>query len=63
VDIIAVRGNATLERWRPFVNGPLNIHPFDIEKRLVTAHFDMMEEPNVKRYVDSLRQLLREGEP
>ncbi|AGC43386.1 AMP-binding protein [Myxococcus stipitatus DSM 14675] len=60
VDIIGVRGNAALERWRPFVGGSLNIHPFDIEKRVMTPHFDMMDPSNVTLFVDAVRQLLRE---
>lgn len=60
VDIIAVRGNEALERWRPFVGGSLHIHPFDIEKRWVNAHFDMMEPSNVALYADTVRKLLNE---
>jgi len=62
MDILAVRENPLVERWKGFVTGPVEIHRFELEKLLVSAHFDMMEEANVKRFVATLRQLLQDAD-
>jgi acyl-CoA synthetase (AMP-forming)/AMP-acid ligase II/thioesterase domain-containing protein len=62
VDIIGVRGNPMLHGWRPFVGGRLEIHPADVKKKLVNAHFDMMEEVNVERFAGTLREVLRRAD-
>jgi len=61
VDILAVRENPRVERWTGFVKGPVERHRFDLEKLLVSAHFDMMEDANMKRFVPTLRQLLQDA--
>lgn len=62
VDIIGVRGNPLLQGWSRFVDGRLEIHEADVEAKLVNPHFDMMEEMNVRRFVEPLRELLRRAE-
>jgi thioesterase domain-containing protein len=51
-----------LHGWRPFVGGRLEIHPADVKKKLVNAHFDMMEEVNVERFAGTLREVLRRAD-
>jgi thioesterase domain-containing protein len=62
VDILGVRGNAALAGWKPYVQGQLNIHWCDVEKRHVDAHFDMLDDSNVRRFADDLRALLRRAD-
>jgi thioesterase domain-containing protein len=58
VDIIAVAGNAALERWRQAVSGPVQIHPFPLERKYVHPHWDLMEPENVARFAPALQRLL-----
>ncbi|RKH57012.1 AMP-binding protein [Corallococcus llansteffanensis] len=58
LDVIGVRGNIHLQRWRPFVDGQLELHFADVRRIHMSAHRDMMEEDNVRRFVGTVRDLL-----
>jgi hypothetical protein len=60
IDVFAVRGNAGITAWQARSSRPLRIHWFDVQRRLVNPHFDMMEDENVQLFAPTLRSLLRE---
>ncbi len=58
MDVFAVRDNPAVEGWRAYASGPVVVHRFDIRKRLIGPHWDMMGDENVQLFAPALRQLL-----